>query len=465
MEYEEFLKQKQVKITNAGFDIDKSKLNPMLWEHQKDIVKWALKKGRAAVFAATGMGKTKIFLEWSKHVLEYTNGSILIVSPLGVAYQSINEAIPLGITVKYVKTQDEIIGTGIFITNYERLDNFNPNLFAGIALDESSILKGFTGKTTQSLIDEWRDVNFRLACTATPAPNDFMELGTHSEFLGEMKRFEMLAMFFIHDAGDTAKWRLKGHAEYKFWEWVASWACVLTKPSDLGYSDDGFELPKLHIEQITVESNGVLDDTRLFNVEAKTLTDRRDARRSSLDNRVVATADIINFIDDYALVWCDLNSESDSLKKSINECYEVKGSDDFEYKEKTLLNFANGKIKRLVSKPSIAGHGLNLQHCNVMAFTGLSDSFEQFYQAVRRCWRTGQKREVYVYIVTSKEEGLVVENIKRKEKDFERMQQEMVKYTKRFVIDNLHSDKKVDYTYKPNLIMELPNFIGGQYGN
>lgn len=287
MTYEEFIETKQVKITNCGFDIEKSELNPMLWEHQKDIIKWALKKGRAAIFASTGLGKTKMFLEWSKHVANYTNGTVLIVSPLGVAYQSINEGIPLGVNVKYVKEQSEIKEKGIYITNYERLHNFEPSNFTGIALDESSILKGFTGKTTQELIDNWRDVNFRLACTATPAPNDFMELGTHSEFLGEMKRSEMLAMFFIHDAGDTAKWRLKGHAEYKFWEWVASWACVLTKPSDLGYSDEGFNLPPLHIEQITVESNGVLDDTRLFNVEAKTLTDRRDARRSSLENRAI----------------------------------------------------------------------------------------------------------------------------------------------------------------------------------
>jgi len=325
-----------------------------------------------------------------------------------------------------VQSQGGMKMGNVTITNYERLHNFDPSEYEGVVLDESSILKSYTGKYRTELIENWGAVPYRLACTATPAPNDFMELGSHAEFVGSMTRTEMLSMFFVHDGGETQKWRLKGHAESEFWKWLCSWAVMIRKPSDLGYDDDGFTLPELRIHQITVETSETGDF--LFPMEAATLPERIKARRDSTDARVEKCAELVNATDEPWLIWCNLNNESAGVKRLVADCVEVKGSDKEGHKESTMLGFSSGDVSRIVTKPKIAGFGMNWQHCNNVAFVGLSDSYEQFYQAVRRCWRFGQTEPVDCYIITADTEGAVVKNIERKEADAQRMAENMVEH-------------------------------------
>lgn len=445
MDYQDFLKTKQVLVPSAGLQVNRNTLNPMLFEFQRDIVDWALQKGRAAIFAGTGLGKTGMQLEWANQICKHTDNNVLILAPLAVSKQTVQEGYKFGIEVNICRSQDDV-KPGVNITNYEMLHSFKPDAFTGIVLDESSILKSYSGKVRNQIIESFLNTPFKLACTATPAPNDHMELGNHAEFVGTMTRTEMLAMFFVHDGGDTAKWRLKGHAKEKYWEWVASWAVMLQKPGDLGYTDDGFILPPLNINQITVESETVSD--RLFAVEALTLQDRQRARKDSAHDRVDRCAEIVNNSGEPWIIWCNLNSESEALTKAINGAVEIRGSHSSDYKEKAMLDFSNGKIKKIVTKPSIAGFGMNWQHCSKMAFVGLSDSFEQYYQAVRRCWRFGQEKPVDVYVITADTEGAVAENIKRKERDFEAMLNGMVSSTQEITKSNIRSTQKDVMEYK-----------------
>lgn len=447
--YEEFLKSKIKKIEQTGFNADE--LNPNLFEFQKFIVKRALQCGKYAIFADTGLGKTIMQLSWADAVVKYTSGRVLILAPLAVSGQTIEEGQKFGINVSRNNGDIQII-------NYEQLDKINPSDFIGVVLDESSILKNFTGKIKEQIIDMFKDTKYKLACTATPSPNDLMELGNHSEFLNVMKRNEMLSMFFIHDSGETSKWRLKGHADNKFWEWVASWAVVIRKPQELGYNDERYNLPKLNIKEIFVKSN-YKKEGQLFNGTAKTLTERRTARKDSLENRVKKAAEIVNNSNDVYLVWCELNEESKQLKNSIEKSVEVKGSDKSEHKKKSLLEFGENKIKCLVSKPKLAGFGMNWQNCNNVIFTGLSDSFEQYYQAVRRCWRFGQTKEVNVYIITSEQEGSTLNNIKRKEKDYNVMMDKMSELTLKIVKENLMHNEVINSDYNPQIEMKLPKWI------
>lgn len=455
--YESFIASKQFTVNQSGFDCES--LNPMLFEYQRDLVRWALKLGKAALFTMTGTGKTFMQVEWAHRVQLKTGGKVLILAPLAVSVQTVKEAQKLGISIKLVANQSEC-SDGINITNYEKLEHFTPSEFAGIVLDESSILKSFTSATRNQLISDFRNTPYKLACTATPAPNDFMELGNHAEFLNVMTRTEMLSMFFVHDGGDTSQWRLKGHAESKFWEWVASWAAILSKPSDLDYSDEKFILPELHTHESVVKSENTGDG--LFAMEAQTLDERRAARKSSFSDRVNQCAEMVNASNDIWLIWCDLNIESEALKKAISGAVEVKGSDTQEHKEKSMIDFANGKIKVLVSKPSICGFGMNFQVCHNMAFVGLSDSFEQYFQAVRRCWRFGQKNEVHVHIITSEAEGSVLKNIKRKEADAEKMIASMVEHTRIFVKTNIHKKVVMSKSYKPNTEIILAEWLKGE---
>lgn len=457
MNYRDFIQNKFKVKKDCGFELDRNELNPKLFAYQKDLVLWGLRRGKSAFFTGTGTGKTFMQVEWAKHVHARLNMPVLILSPLAVSVQTVNEARKLGIDVNLCREQAEVVN-GINITNYEKLEHFVPVSFGGVVLDESSILKYFASATRNTIINGFRETPFRLACTATPAPNDFMELGNHSEFLDAMTRTEMLSMFFYHDGSDTAKWRLKGHAEDKFWEFVASWAAILTMPSDLGYDNDGFELPPLNYNEIVVKSNSIPEGW-LFAFEAQNLQERRENRRSTTKERVAVCADIVNNSNDIHLVWCDFNIESEMLKKSIKDCVEVKGSDSPEYKEKAMLDFAAGKIKCLISKPSICGFGLNFQVCHNMSFVGLSDSFEAYYQAVRRCYRFGQTKPVNVNIITSDLEGAVVENIKRKEKDSLRMHAAMVEHTKSFVKENIDNIKTYDRDYNPTQKIIIPSWI------
>lgn len=461
MSYTKFLECKKIKHVHSGFDIDRDELSPMLFDYQKDLVKWALKMGRAALFTMTGTGKTLMQVEYAKRVQQKTGGDILILAPLAVSAQTIREAKKIDVNISYAHNQAEV-KPGITITNYERIENFTPSAFVGLILDESSILKSFDSSTRNLIIESFKDTPYKLACTATPAPNDFMELGNHAEFLNVLSRTEMLSMFFVHDGGDTAKWRLKRHAEDKFWEWCASWATILSKPSDLGYSDHGFILPPLNTHEIVVESEA--SDGMLFAFEAQTLEERRESRKASFQGRVKKCADIVNSTPGHFLVWCDLNIESEALKNAIKGSVEVKGSDTQEHKEKSMLDFAEGKIKCLVSKPSLCGFGMNFQVCNKMAFVGLSDSFEQYFQAVRRCYRFGQKKPVDVYVITSQAEGAVVKNIKRKESEAMVMISSMVEHTKNFVIENMAKSVKLDRTYNPTRDMDLATWIKTEKG-
>jgi DNA modification methylase len=417
--YQSFLKQKQIVLAETGLAITKSKLNLKLFEFQRDIVAWALRKGRAAIFCDCGMGKTVMQLEFARNV----PGKVLILAPLSVAQQTEREGKKFGIEASYSRSP---IDAKITITNYEMLDHFLPDAYQGIVLDESSILKSFDGKFRNQIIESFERTPFRLACTATPAPNDYMELGNHSEFLSALTRTEMLSTFFVHDGGDTAKWRLKRHAERDFWKWICSWAVMMRKPSDLGYSDKGFTLPALKFHDLTINAEKPTEGM-LFAMPASTLQERRQARSGSVEDRADEVARIVaSKPKEPWLIWCNLNREADAAIERIKDAVQVQGSDAREIKEQRILDFIDGKIRVLISKPSICGHGMNFQHCANVVFLGLSDSYEDFYQAVRRCWRFGQEKEVHCYIVTSSNEGAVTENIKRKEREAAKMADEMV---------------------------------------
>lgn len=422
-DYATFLERKRITDPATGLDVVPD-LNPMLFPFQRDIVTWALRRGRAAIFADCGMGKTPMQLEWARHV----PGRVLILTPLAVAQQTVREGEKFGIQCQYARDQSAA-SSQIIVTNYEMLEHFDPEAFDGIVLDESSILKAYDGKTRTQIIDAFAKTPFRLACTATPAPNDYMELGNHAEFLGVMARVEMLSMFFVHDGGETQQWRLKGHAESEFWRWLASWAVMIRKPSDLGYEDDGFILPELVMHESTIRVDEPMSGY-LFPVEAQTLQERIRARRDTIAKRAQECAAIVNATDRPFVIWCNLNSEAEAVCALIPEAVEVRGTDQHEDKERALLEFADGGIRVLVTKPSIAGHGMNWQHCANVAFLGISDSWEQYYQAVRRCWRFGQKWPVNVHIITAETEGAVLANIKRKERDAETMAKNMLEHMK-----------------------------------
>jgi superfamily II DNA or RNA helicase len=438
-DYEKFLKGKEVASTPCG--IIPSELSPLLFDFQTDIVRWALKRGRAAIFADCGMGKTPMQLEWARHI----PGKVLILAPLAVAEQTVREGEKFGIEVKYQRHGSE--GEKITITNYEMMGNFDPAAYKGIVLDESSILKAQDGATRKAIIDAFAKTDYRLACTATPAPNDYMELGNHSEFLGIMSMQEMLSMFFVHDGGEVQKWRLKGHAQEIFWKWMASWSVMIKRPSDLGYSDTKFVLPPLHLHEHVVDAKE--SGEFLFPMPAATLPERIHARRDSTEERVAELVKVVKRTPGQWLIWCNLNVESEAVTKAIKNAVQVTGSDTPEYKASTVMAFVEGKIRIMVSKPSIIGFGMNLQNCHNIAFLGLSDSYEQFYQAMRRCWRFGQKSPVDCHIIIANTEGAVLANIKRKEQDAEKMAASMVDHMRKLTQSQIKGATKEMSTYTP----------------
>lgn len=449
MNYTDFITAKSTAVGHTdSIRCDANQLNPALYPFQRDIVRWALAKGRAAIFADCGLGKTAMQLEWARVVCRELGGSVLILAPLAVSAQTVAEGVKFGVPVTLC-ADGEDIRPGVNITNYEKLGKFKGCSFTGVVLDESSILKSFTGKVRSQIIDFFCRTPFRLACTATPAPNDFMELGNHAEFLGIMSYSEMLAMFFVHDGGQTSKWRLKGHAQDVFWQWMGSWAVVLDSPGTLGYAADGYNLPELRVHQHSADGGDPV-------AEPLSLTQRMQARRDTLAIRCSSAAQLVNSSPEQWLVWCDLNAESEELTRLITGAVEVKGSDRPEYRSKIMLSFSMGLVKCLVTKPSIAGFGMNWQQCHNMIFVGLSDSYEQYYQAVRRCWRFGQKCPVDVHIVISSREGCVKENIERKQTDCERMRDAMVAQTKEITRKELQSTCRLATPYHPSEVLHLP---------
>jgi len=455
--YERFVSDKLAYRPPSG--IAESVLMPeSLFPHQRALTSWAIKRGRAAIFADTGLGKTRMELAWANVIRAYTGMPVLILAPLAVAAQTALEGQEIGIDVSVCRDGSEIDGQVIAVTNYDRLHRFDPSIFGGIVLDESSIIKHHDAKTFGILREAFRETPFRLAATATPAPNDWTELGTHAEFLGICTHQEMLAEFFTHDGGDTSVWRLKGHARKQFWRWVVSWGALIRKPSDLGFDDAAYALPALHVHEHTVDTE-MATNGMLFALEAQTLSERRDARRSSMEDRVTDCSSIVNADAEPWVVWCDLNAESDALTKAIPGAVEIRGADDVDTKERRLRDFAEGRTRVLVTKPSIAGWGLNWQHSARMAFVGVTDSFEAYYQAVRRCWRFGQKREVHVHIFASKSEGAVVANLKRKERDAQKMAESLSAETHAAVMAEVVGAVRETNEYNASRKVAVPNWL------
>lgn len=454
MDYAEFLASKRIRVQPSGFKMH-GPVNPKLFPFQKDIVRWALRKGKCAIFADCGLGKTPCQLEWAYHVTQQTGKPVLIFAPLAVSQQTQREGVKFNVPVRICRGQADV-HPGVNIANYEMLPHFTPESFSGLVCDESGILKG-DGPMRRAITDFACRVPYRLACTATPAPNSFMELGNHAEFLGIMSKSEMLASFFIHDGGDTSKWRLKGHAETEFWKWMASWSVMIRKPSDLGYEDDGFTLPPLEYHQHTVKAEWTAD--YLFPVEATTMSERRGARRDSLDARVRLAAELVNASPDQWICWCGLNGESTALSKFIPTAVEVTGSDSRSHKEDIPQRFIAGDVKDVVSKADILGWGMNFQHCNHALACGLSDSWEALYQIVRRIWRFGQTKPCHFHIITGELEGAVVRNIERKERDAAAMAEGMLEHMREINTVEVHGTIQEKISYNAERKVVLPSWL------
>jgi superfamily II DNA or RNA helicase len=404
--YAEFLERKKRKASPTGRTVSAHDVNPTLHEWQREIVAWACNVGRAAIFADCGLGKTFMQLEWARLMADTT----LILAPLSVARQTVREATKIGLEVAYVRNGDQVTGPGVWITNYEMADQFDAATFGAVVLDESSILKNHIGRTRNTLVQQWAQTPYRLACTATPAPNDVTELTNHAEFLGLMPRNEMLAAYFIHDQDG---WRLKGHAALPMYQWMSTWAMAVRRPSDLGYPDDGYDLPPLTIKGEPVDVD-VAPDGQLFATDLGGIGGRHEIRRSTLDARVERAAEIASGPGQW-IVWCGLNDEASRVAALVDGAVNVEGNWDPDAKAEAMEQFQDGQIRVLVTKPAIAGFGMNFQQCNQMIFLGMSDSYESYYQAIRRCWRFGQASAVDVRIVVSELEQQIVNNVREKE--------------------------------------------------
>lgn len=454
--YEQFLERKRLVDPATGIT-GRIELPEFFKPHQRDITNWALRRGRSAIFAGTGLGKTLMELVWAKEVARETRRPVLILAPLAVSMQHGREASKFGVSASVVTHQS---GDAIDITNYQKIEHFDLEGFGGVALDESSILKSTDGKYRTKLIQDCAKVPFRLAATATPAPNDFMELGNHAEFLGVMSYTDMLATFFTHDGGDTQKWRLKGHAETEFWKWMASWAVMLRKPYDLGYDNAGYDLPPLRYHQHTVGVDYApsMETGLLFPMEARTLQERIAARRDSVEDRVALAADITPRTGPFVW-WCNLNSEADALTKLIPGAVNLHGGLKDSEKERILIDFSEGRIEKLVTKASLAGFGMNWQHCRGTGFVGMNDSFEQLYQAVLRFWRFGQTEAVDAHFIASEMEGATVANIRRKEADAERMAAAMVMHMADLSSAAVRGAVRDRPDYDPKIPMKIPAWV------
>jgi DNA modification methylase len=423
MNYEEFLKTKEKTFISSGFDVNESDLNNHLFDFQKHIVKIALRKGRFAVFADCGLGKTLMQLSWAEQVAIETSKPVLILAPLAVVEQTKSEGSKFGIEVSDTNHPECMVQ----ITNYDQLKNINTSHYSGVVLDESSILKGRDGKLSRLIIDTFNQTPYKLACTATPSPNDHMELGQHSEFLGAMSYLEMLAMFFVHDGGETSKWRLRKHAKDDFWKYVCTWSISLDNPRTLGFHSDGYDLPDIEFieHKIKVENN----TNTLFGDVAVSATDLHKDLKRSFESRINKTCELVNNSHDQWIVWTLKNDEANELNKVLTDSINVQGSDKPEVKAKNLNGFAKKEFKTLITKTSIASFGMNYQQCFNMVFTSYDFKFEAFYQAVRRCYRFGQKNKVKVHLLVPESQVNVRKSIIEKEKKHKEMIQEMSKYS------------------------------------
>ena len=416
MNYADFIQSKKRNLRDVGFQA--TELNKSLFAFQRDIVNKALKRGKYAIFADCGLGKTFMQLEWASQVAEHENMPVLLLCPLAVGAQTIREAERFGIDAQ------KFPNGKVQVLNYDQIEHVDSSKFAGVVLDESSILKNMQGKMRNAIIDKFKDTGYKLACTATPSPNDPVELGNHSEFLDVMKMTEMSAMYFVHDGGDTNKWRLKKHSVEHFYQWVGTWASVLRKPSDIGHEDEGYDLPDLNFYETTIETDQ-RNNGMLFNEVAVSATNFNQELRLTKLDRIEEAVNIVNQSDQPFIIWIRQNEEGELLRKLLPDAVEVKGSDKTEDKEQAFMDFVNGKFRILITKPKIAQFGLNFQHCQNQVFAALDFSFEGLYQAIRRSYRFGQKNEVNIYIITTDTMQNVIETIKRKQDQFEEMNEAM----------------------------------------
>lgn len=462
MSYEQFIASKHVRHQSSGFD-PVSPLPDRLFDWQKRIVEWCCRKGRSAIFADCGLGKTAMQLAWCDQVARHTGGNVLLLTPISVGPQTVREADKFGIEgVRQVREQDEIDSSGrVWVTNYDRLHKFNLDSFAGVCLDESSILKSFTGKIKQQLCESFARTPYKLACTATAAPNDDMELGNHSEFLNAMDRDIMLSKFFTHDSGDTSKWRLKRHGAKDFWRWVSSWAVCIGVPSDVGGDDAGFILPELKVNH-----HCVTDDTplpgQLFKTQTQSVaaTDVHNVKRGRLKERVAKLVEVVESIDDCCTIWVDTDYEADEIRKKL-DCVEVRGSTPTKLKEEYLNGFTDGKYQRLLTKARIAGYGMNWQHCcNAVHFP--TYSYEDAYQLIRRHYRFGQGRAVNYHMVYADDELPVVQTVEEKALNHIKMRNAMADAMREGMQEELFGGQSIK-KYQPSAEVVLPIFMEGYY--
>lgn len=450
MDYQEVLRNKRLTVQPQGFQVSPEDLNPLLFEFQKAITTWALRKGRCAIFADTGMGKTFMHIEWARLMAQHTGKPVLIVAPLSVARQTVREALKLSTTVTYVRGMDAVTGGGLFITNYEMVQHMDAGVFGAVVLDESSILKNLDGKLRHALTLQFADTPYRLCCTATPAPNDITEIGRHAEFLGIMSNSEMLAAFFINDMKQKdGVYRLKRHAVKPFYRWLASWGFAIKKPSDLGYSDEGYELPGVNVEVVTTDSDytpeGVLPGFFVGDISA---SDAHKVRRETMTERIAQIASRVNDDSDQWVIWTGLNAEAEALAAVIPGSMNVHGGMSPDAKADGIEAFVSGKTRVLISKTSIAGFGINMQNCHRMLFCGIDYSWESYYQAVRRCYRFGQPEVVQVVVVTSTQERPIFDVVMRKEREAVAMTDELIAHAARYEKEELAGVYSQDWVYE-----------------
>ncbi|MDO8800070.1 DEAD/DEAH box helicase [Phenylobacterium sp.] len=460
--YHELIARKRIAFEPRGLASVPS-LSADLKPHQAHCVDFALRQGCSGLYLDTGLGKTFCALEWGRVVVEHTNRPVLMLAPLAVSKQHEREASRWGIDAVAIREPDEIAGPRIYITNYERLAKFDPSLFAGVITDEGSIIKSFTGATTRALMKAFAETPYRLSCSAAPAPNDHMELGQQAQFLGVMASSDMLARWFFADQANMGKYRIKGPGVTDFWRWVASWARCVSTPSDIGFSDDGYILPPFKVTRHVVQADTSIDpgvgrngQLHFLRVPDTSATSIHREKRLTADARADKIAAVVaQEPNEPWIVWCDTDYEADALTARIPGATEVRGSMHPDLKEERLTAFATGAVRILITKPSIAGQGLNLQHCARMAFVGLSFSYEQYYQAVRRCWRFGQDREVQVHIACADTEESIWNVVSRKAGDHDVMKAAMTKAMAEAVVHN-----RGYVTYQPTIKAALPAFIG-----
>lgn len=459
MKYEEFLRSKEISDVPTGFECEVSGLNSNTFEWQKPCIQWMLRRGRGALFQAPGLGKTIQQLVIAHEVRRKMSRAGIIFAPLAVAHQTIREAAKFGIEdIKFVRHQSEFEPMKIHIANYDMREHFNPQESVFVGADESSIFKSKEGAIKTHFCEEWTGIPYRFCFTATPSPNDYAELGNHAEFLGIMSRPEMEATFFYHDGGETSKWTLMPHAREAFWKWVASWALLMRTPSDIGFSDEGYILPKLHIREHILQSQGATEGF-LIPMPATTLTEQRSVKRASIDDRCEACAVLVNASDDPWIVWCELNDEGDILEKMIPGSVQIAGKHSSEEKEKRILGFLTGEYTKLVTKCSIAGYGLNMQHAHHASRVNITHSAEDMYQEIRRQWRFGQKSECDYNLHLTESEMPILINVKRKQREADEMSEKVVKYMKETMVKNIGGQVRERDFFEPKEKMILPKWI------